>query len=305
MYKTSLVIPILLMTRFCLAEPIRFDAKIHRHKNPGNRTLVDKLGVLTFDDVSKRLTFKDGAHDKFEISYDSVSRVVFEITTHMRGGAAAQVLMATGLPGTVARKAMARAHVHNYFFYLEYGNGGKNEQLLLEVPRQSSKEVIDQATHIFGAKFTIADYQEKGEQIDPAKLPAVKSKDVVKVDRHNHPLPEPKVDKALVVVVCPALAARYAGRGNQFKLHANDRVIAVNKQGTYSFAYVNPGKYRLVSQSENAYGFEMQLEAGKSYYFLQNTFDGILKNETSLSRHSHELVTYLLDGSYYSDWRPK
>jgi hypothetical protein len=199
---------------------------------------------------------------------------------------------------------MARGHIQNYFFYLEYGSNGKGEQLL-EVPRESSKDVIAEATRSFGSKVTPSDYQEQGEQIDPAKLPGAKSKDALKVDKHNHPLPEAKAGKALVVVVCPALAARYAGRGNQFKLHANDRVIAVNKQGTYSFAYLDPGKYRLVSQSENAYGFEMELAAGKSYYFLQNTFGGVLKNDTSLSRHSPELVMYLLNGSYYSDWKPK
>jgi len=64
-------------------------------------------------------------------------------------------------------------------------------------------------------------------------------------------------------------------------------------------------KYRLISQSENAYGFEMELSAGMSYYFLQNTFEGVVKNETSLTKNSPELVMYLVDGSYYSDWKPK
>jgi len=45
----------------------------------------------------------------------------------------------------------------------------------------------------------------------------------------------------------------------------------------------------------------VELEAGKSYYFLQNTFDGIFKSETSLSRNSPELVMYFLDGSYYAE----
>jgi hypothetical protein len=66
-----------------------------------------------------------------------------------------------------------------------------------------------------------------------------------------------------------------------------------------------PANTALISQSENAYGFELELEAGKSYYFLQNTFDGMFKRETSLSRNSPELVMYLLDGSYYADWKPK
>jgi len=109
---------------------------------------------------------------------------------------------------------------------------------------------------------TVAEFHEQGAEIDPDKLPDLNSKHAVKIKRQNHPLPESKPDKATIVVVCPPLAARYAGRGNQFKLHANDRVIAVNKAGTYNFAYLDPGKYRLVSQSENANGFEIQLEGG-------------------------------------------
>jgi hypothetical protein len=88
-------------------------------------------------------------------------------------------------------------------------------------------------------------------------------------------------------------------------LHANDNVVAVNRAGTYSFAYLDPGKYKLVSQSENANGFEMQLEAGKEYYFLQNTFQGALKWDTGLSRNSPELVMYELNGAYYSRWKQK
>ncbi|MBO0911233.1 MAG: hypothetical protein J2P13_05530 [Acidobacteria bacterium] len=108
-----------------------------------------------------------------------------------------------------------------------------------------------------------------------------------------------------MVVVCPVVRGGYNGRSYPFKVHANDRVIAVNKWGTYSFAYLDPGKYRMASQSANAYGFEMELEAGKSYYFLQNTFQGFVKSSTPLTRNSPELVMYLLDGSYFSDWHRK
>ncbi len=88
-------------------------------------------------------------------------------------------------------------------------------------------------------------------------------------------------------------------------MHANDRVVAVNKAGTYSLAYLDPGKYRLVSQSENANGFERELEGGKTYYFLQNTFQGVFRWETKLSHNSKELVTYLMSGTYFSDWSRK
>ena len=47
----------------------------------------------------------------------------------------------------------------------------------------------------------------------------------------------------------------------------------------------------------------MDLEAGKTYYFIQETFQGIMKSQTMLSRNSPEVVMYLVDGTYFSDWK--
>jgi hypothetical protein len=49
----------------------------------------------------------------------------------------------------------------------------------------------------------------------------------------------------------------------------------------------------------------MELEGGKTYYFLQNTFQGVFKWKTKLSHNSPELVTYLMSGTYLSDWSRK
>jgi hypothetical protein len=49
----------------------------------------------------------------------------------------------------------------------------------------------------------------------------------------------------------------------------------------------------------------MELEGGKTYYFFQNTFQGVFKWETRLSHNSAELVTYLMSGTYCSDWSRK
>ncbi len=308
-----LVIPIIFVSlgTLCVAkDTVEFDyVKIHRHKSPTNRMLVDKLGVLTFDDAGRKLTFASHAGDKFEIRYDDVEKVVFEVTTHMHGGVAARAIAALGLPGVVVSDVAYGMHVNDYWFYLGCKTGLRNEPVLLEVPKESSEQVIAKATSLFGSRVTLPEFQEKGEAIekgedlDEKHIPDLRSKHTVKVDKQNHPLPQVKADKATVVVVCPSLAARYAGHGNQFKLHANGHVIAVNKFGTYSFAYLDPGQYNLISQSENANGFTIQLEAGKSYYFLQNTFEGIVKGRTMLSRNSLELVMYELDGSYFSDWK--
>jgi len=46
-------------------------------------------------------------------------------------------------------------------------------------------------------------------------------------------------------------------------------------------------------------------KGGKAYYFLQNTGQGTFKWTTMLSHNSPEVVTFLLNGSYFSDWKLK
>jgi len=311
--KRSLTLAILLFSSVwvCAQTQTFKHVKIRRHRSVEKRVLVDKVGVLTFDDASRKLTFKSDVgdkfepQDKFEAPYDSVTKIVFEETTHMRGGGAAQVISQATIVGTIIGTRMAGQHVRDYWLYLEYTNGDHSDHVLLEVPKDSSDTVIGKATALFGPKVTITLFPEIGQEFDAQKLADFKSKHTLKVDKTNRPSPELKPDKATIFVVCPPLAARDSGKGNQFKLHANDHVVAVNRAGTYSFAYLDPGNYRLVSQSENANGFEMNLEAGKTYYFLQNTFQGALRWRTSLSRNSPELVNYLADGTYFSDWKRK
>jgi hypothetical protein len=298
------LLPLLLLSNLSSAANFTCQAKIHRPKSAHKRPLVDKLGTLIFNNDDRRLSFKSGAGDEFEVPYDSVMKAVFDVTTHMRGGALSQVVSAVGMPGAIAGAAIAGRHVQDYWFYVAYGEGKQGREVLLEVPKESSQQVIEQAKNCFGPKALVTEVLQ-GEEIDPAKLLDSKSKHKLRVNKQGHPLPESQPDKATVVVVCPPLAARYAGRGNQFKLHANARVVAVNKPGTYSFGYLEPGTYRLASQAENANGLEMALEAGKTYYFLQNIGQGVFKYTTMLSRNSPELVNYLMSGSYYSDWKRK
>jgi hypothetical protein len=282
--------------------------KIRRHRSADKRVLVDKIGALTFDDSARKLKFESDAGDHIEVEYDVVAKAVFEGTTHMRGGAISQVVQ--GVPyyfaGAVVGAAIASEHVSDHWLYLEYRNHDQKESVLIDVPKDSSAQLIDKANTLFGSRVTVADFSEKGSEIKLNDLKALESRQKVKVDKQNHPLPEVKPDRATVVVVCPPLAARFAGKGIAFRLHANDQVIAVNKMGTYSFAYLDPGKYELVSQAQNANGFEMSLEGGHEYFFLQNIFqNGLTPASTALSRNSPELVTYLLDGSYFSNWKTK
>ena len=48
----------------------------------------------------------------------------------------------------------------------------------------------------------------------------------------------------------------------------------------------------------------MDLEAGKTYYFIQEMVIGVFGRILAmLSRNSPEVVMYLADGAYLSDWK--
>ena len=274
------------------------DIKARFSKNQLDRVLVDKDAELVLDDGARILVVKT-ERNPLKVSYDDIRKVVFDRSTHMRGGAMGSML-------GVAGAALEAKHVEDYWCYLEYaGAGGAIQPYMLEVAKESSPRVIEKMRALFGDKVVVAEFEETAVAIDKDTLKDLQSKHDLEVDEKSHPTPELKPDKALIVVVCPPLAARHAGKGNQFKVHANDRVEVVNKMGTYSFAYLDPGEYRLVSQSENASGFTMTLEAGKDYYFLQDTFMGMMKAATRLSRHTKELVMHELGGSHYAHWTRK
>lgn len=280
-------------------QPVSQKVKVRFSKNEKDRRLVDKDAHLTLDDRAGKLIVKNDERP-LEVSYGDIQKVVFDVSTHMRGGGMSQMI------GGIAGAAIASKHVNDYWCYIEYKKpDGSVQPYMLEVEKEAAPALIEKMQAILSSKVAVAEFAEKEEKIEKDTLKDLQSKHDLEVDEKNHPMPEVKPDKALVVVVCPPLAARYQGKGNQFKLHANDQVVAVNKMGTYSFVYLDPGDYLLVSQIENASGFRIKLEAGKDYYFLQDTFMGMWKARTALSRHTKELVMYELNGAYYSEWKRK
>jgi hypothetical protein len=282
------------------AETVVKGVKIRFNRSDHDRRLVDKSVNLTFDDKAHQLIAK-GLEKEVTIAYGDVRKVVFDVTTHMRGGAVGELVDLVPFTGAVAGNMIQAKHVNDYWFYIETTSG---PYTVLEIPRESSPMVIDKAKAVFGDK--VSEYPTRqGEKIEKDTLQDLESKHSLRDDKKQHPIPELKLDKALVVVVCPPLAARDSGHGNQYKLHANDKVVAVNKPGTYSFAYLDPGEYLLASQAENASGLKLTVEAGKDYYFLQNTFMGVFKARTSLSQQSKEIVLHEMSGAGYADWKRK
>ena len=303
MKRQSLVFLAALLTAGLLtqlqAQQTVFDKVKVRYSRSGEDVrLVDKNVDLILDDSAKKLIVRGGEHP-IEVGYNDVTKVVLETTRHMRGGALSQMV------GGLAGAAIAAKKVQDYWCYIEYKQpDGSSQPYLMEVGKEISEQVVEKMRTTFGDRVIMAEFPEAVE-VDKNTLAALQSKHDIEVDKKNRPMPELKPDKALVVVVCPSLAARYSGKGNQFKLHANDKVIAVNRMGTYSFAYLDPGKYKLVSQTENAVGMELELKAGEAYYFLQDVFMGTWKAKTGFSQHTKELVMYELSGAWYSDWKEK
>lgn len=284
------------------------DVRILRFPAPDRWGLIVRPGTLTFYDGARKMTmftrliYNEDQY-RLDVSYDSIEMANFEVTTHVHGFI--NGLLALGASGVIANDLLANKSVSSCWLFLSYKESSGKSSILLELPEDDSAQVIAKATKVLGVKVTVVS-PEKGSKIELNDLKDLGSKQVVRIDKKNHPLPEVKPDKATIVVVCPEYHSGLLPRRVQFKLHANDHVVAVNTIGTYSIAYLEPGKYRLVSQRDDANGFEMELEAGHKYYFLQNVLQkGVVPNESVLSQNSPELVMYLLHGAQFSDWTLK
>ena len=300
MFKITLVLSFGLAATVS-ADPVVFkNVKIRVNRSESDRRLVDKSVDLTFNDTARRLIVK-GSENEITIAYDGVRKVVFDVTTHMRGITPAGVLAGLiPVAGDIAGPKIMAKHINDYWFYIEPTSGSP---VVLEIPKESSPVVIEKAKAVFGDK--VSEYPTRqGEKIEMDVL-TDHSWHSIRNDKNQHPVPELRPDKALIVVVCPPLVARLSESRIQYKLHANDKVVVVNRMGTYSFAYLDPGEYLLVSQAENANGFKLPLEAGKDYYFLQNSFLGFWKGRTSLSQQSKEIVLHEMSGTGYADWKRK
>lgn len=157
---------------------------------------------------------------------------------------------------------------------------------------------------VFGERVQVTQFAEVAQKLDKKTLAAAQAGYDVRADKQQHPAPELRPDKALVVVACPPINTRYAGKGNA-KLYLDDAVVAANEMGSYTFFHVEPGAHRLVSEMGNASVISMDFEPGKAYYFLQNTWIGWTSPQTLLSRQSRELVMYEVEGAYFASWKRK
>jgi hypothetical protein len=321
----------LLLAPPALAQKTTFKNVMIRFSKSGkDRKLVEAPGTLIFDDTLRKLVVKS-SKKPLEIRYDDVAQVVFDRTRHVRGGSAAKELAFGTLSDMVSGAGALGAAigaaidvgadvkrsslpVTDYWMLIDMKMpGGSTRPTLLQVSRADSEHVIAKAEQLFGKDMHIALFSEIGHEIDKKDLKDAGAKHSMTVDKVNHPEPPIQPDKALVVVAFPNVAITGSGRWQfklgQFKLHANDSIVAVNETGTYSFAYLDPGEYLMASQAGylggNANGFKMKLDAGSDYYFLHNIVPGSIGYRTVLSRNAKEIVMFEVQGSYYAEWKRK
>jgi hypothetical protein len=281
-------------------------------KSETNPDLGDWKGVLTFDDGSKVLSFEAGKHS-FKTGYDGVSRIVFEEGTHMRPRRTAW-----------AQWEMQSKRINgNYWMYVELPVAGKPPAAhMLEINRESATAVLEKAKAVFADRVMVTDVRV-GAYMDRKALKDLDSKHDFKMqpERKDAPRPALKPDKGLIVVVYPEydaydstslinLKLKHHNAGemlaSQVKIHVNDRVVLVNKVGTYGFFYLDSGDYQIVAQGKySGSALQLTVEAGKAYYFLEDDFDSSPGGDMQLSQHSPELVMHQLGPAYFGVWARK
>ncbi len=286
-----------------------------------NNLLINKSATLVLDDTARHLIVKSGDRP-LDVAYGDVQKIIVEVNTlgHKAGFGASMLGLASGgiLFGGAIATALDKPFDNDHFVYIEYkASDGQIQPYLLNVGKSNVPQVLKALQTNFADRVIVPDFPEKGEKIDPAQVQAAKaeaksSPEKVKTWRFKcvptaarRPLPELRPDKALVLVVSPATIMRQTPaekRGGADFIFSNGEPLSVNDAGTYSFFYLEPGEYFLLSVPSDQVGLRMKLEAGKDYYLTQTLYAKGIITKSFLTRHSKELVLYEARGSLYSDW---
>jgi hypothetical protein len=249
--------------------------------SPKDPRLSSYPAEVVLDDAGSAFTLRmEGAERRtVSIPYADIVKAVAEFAT-----------TAKAAPGA------SRPEKH-YWFYFERKSASYPGRFSLELG-ESGAELLAKVRPLLDSRLEVFEFPLAEELLSLSSLSDLAVNYSVHVLRPGPPLPAAEKDRALVVVVCPAVAG---ARKQPINLDANGRVVAVNEPGTYSFENLDPGEYTILSQAENARSFPVKLEAGHVYYFFQDVLAG--GERTSVSMHSKELALFEMSGAAYSDWR--
>ena len=309
MKRSGIATLLLLCAATAAAQQATFtDVKV-RFVKSNEREMDEKGADLAFDQAARRLRVKSGDRP-LDVSYDDVQKVVVEVDTLGRkaGFGASFVGMFAGglLFGNAIATSIDKPFDNDHFVYFEYKKpDGSSAPYGLTIGKQSVPQVLKALQAAFGDRLQVPGFDEKPEEMDKKQLASGKTRYRYLNTDKQHPLPELRPDKALVVVATPATIMRRIGPEKRYgitSLHANDVLVGVTGPGCYTFFYLDPGDYFLVSQTHDVVGLRMKLEAGKDYYLTQTLYAKGIRLRSFLTRHSKELVMYEVAGSLWSDW---
>lgn len=295
MLARSVVMGLLLAASLAgFAQEVAFpDVKV-RFSRSKDRLLVEKGADLVFDDAGKRLIVKSSDRPA-NVPYDKVRRIQLERS--IRGTDPSLAIAFGGLVG-------AAIHDDTKLASWAYIEAEDLQPLLVMIGKDSTARFREKVKEVFGDRVATVEYREAADKIEKNTLKEAKASYDVRADKQQHPMPEVKADKALIVIACPPINTRYSGKGNA-KIYLDESVVAANEMGSYTFFYAEPGEHTLIPEMGNASAIRMKFEAGKDYYFLQNTSIGWTSPQTLLTRQSKELVMYEVGGSYFASWKKK
>lgn len=286
------------------------DVKI-RFAKSNEREMDEKGADLMFDDGARRLRVKSGDRP-LDVAYDDIQKAVVEVDTLGRkaGFGASFIGMFAGglLFGNAIATSIDKPFDNDHFLYLEYKKtDGSSASYGLVVGKQSVPQVLKALQAAAGDRLQVPVFTETMEEIDKKQFASDKSRIRYLNTDKQHPLPQLRSDKALVVVATPSTIMRRIGPEKRYgitRLYANNVLVGVTGPGTYLFFYLDPGQYFLASETFDVVGLRMKLEAGKDYYLTQTLYAKGIRMRSFLTRHSRELVLYEVGGSLWSDWGP-
>jgi hypothetical protein len=266
--------------------------------------MVTDKADLVIDPTANRLRVKN-KKKPLDVSFGDIKSVVFDASTHMRGGKGGSGL--GGLIGAAVAASVQGGGVTDYWCVIDYAvANGRVERYLLEVDKKQAAAVVAKMKELLPGKIQETRFEERQREVPKEELKPFEDEYMVTVKKEGHPpAPSLRQDQALIVVVCPAVDTEDTGGGGQYRLYANGKIVAINKMGTHAYVVLDPGRYTLMSRAGNIGELTIEVEGGKEYYFFQNTFMGFTSNKNTLTRQSKELVLYELAGTYHAEWQPK
>ncbi len=312
MYPAAIVVLVLMNIVTVFAQPA-FEAKLPSVAARGEQKEY-KNAVVVLDDSSRRATISAKNSARIEFDYDAVSKVFVEPNIRVGysfGAALAGFAIGGGLFGGSIAAAISNPNKMDVTIYLEYKKpDGTMAPVVMSIDKEQSTAALKSIDAAFGNRVTLAGFSAVPEKADNVDLG---TRHLVKGHPTERPVPELRADKALIVVACPTGTGLDAVKTDKYQkwggyLLVNGKILALNAPGTYSFFYLDPGEYTLVSQvrspgsAQDATGVRMKVEAGKDYYLIQTIYIAG-KFKSFLGWHSKELVMYEIENLFWSDWQ--